>query len=115
MDKGLDMETISKKFAKKGHIITARREILQEGQDKDFDRMCPWSILMQEGHAVVTSASERRYTTVSRLLPSPKPLEEVRGVIITQYQNKLEQEWVESLRRNCNITINYAPIKNLIR
>ncbi|MBO7465985.1 MAG: peptidylprolyl isomerase [Bacteroidales bacterium] len=115
MDKGLDMETISKKFAKKGHIITARREILQEGQDKDFDRMCPWSILMQEGHAVVTSASERRYTTVSRLLPSPKPLEEVRGVIITQYQNKLEQEWVESLRRNCNITINYAPIMNLIR
>ncbi len=115
MEKGTELETINKKFAKKGQIITARKQVLQKGEDKNFDRDCPWEILMQEGNAVITKADEFRYTTVTKLLPSPKPLDEVRGTIITQYQNLLEKEWVEQLHKDNDIFIDYDTILGLIR
>ena len=109
------METISKKFAKKGQIISARRQLLQKGEDKNFERDCPWEILMQEGNAVITKPEEFRYSTVTKLPPSPKPLEEVRGAVITQYQNLLEKEWVEQLHKSNDIFIDYNTILGLIR
>ena len=115
MEKGTDMEAISKKFAKKGQIISARRQLLQKGEDKNFERDCPWEILMQEGNAVITKPEEFRYSTVTKLPPSPKPLEEVRGAVITQYQNLLEKEWVEQLHKSNDIFIDYNTILGLIR
>ena len=115
MEKGTDMETITKKFAKKGEIITARKQLLQKGEDKNFEKDCPWDILMQEGSAVITKADEFRYSTVTKLPPSPKPLEEVRGAVITQYQNLLEKEWVEQLHKENDIFIDYNTILGLIR
>lgn len=115
MDKGEDLETISKKFAKKGRIITAREQIFQKGENKELELACPWEILMREGSAVVTDESEFRYTTLTKMLPSPKPLEEVRGIIITQYQNQLEKEWVEQLHKDNDIFIDYNALLSLIR
>ena len=113
--KGMDIDAISKKFAKKNRIISARKRILEEGDDKDFDRLCPWKILMNEGVAVITSPDDYSYTTVTLLKPSPKPLDEVRGTVITMYQNKLEKEWVEDLHRDNNIYIDYNTLLGLIR
>ena len=115
MDKGADMEEINRRFAKKGRFITVRKQLLQHGEDKEFDMSCPWDILLQEGNAVITKPDEFRYTAVTKLLPSPKPLDEVRGAVITLYQNKLEKEWVESLRRDNNIFIDYNTLLGLIR
>ena len=48
-------------------------------------------------------------------LSSAKPLDEVRGTIITQYQNLLEKEWVEQLHKDNDIFIDYDTILGLIR
>jgi peptidyl-prolyl cis-trans isomerase SurA len=70
---------------------------------------------MNEGNAVITNENEFRYSTVTKLPPSPKPLEEVRGAVITLYQNQLEKEWVETLRSNNDISIDYKTLLGLIR
>ena len=70
---------------------------------------------MNEGVAVITSPDDYSYTTVTLLKPSPKPLDEVRGTVITMYQNKLEKEWVEDLHRDNNIYIDYNTLLGLIR
>ncbi|MBO4282672.1 MAG: peptidylprolyl isomerase [Bacteroidales bacterium] len=115
MDKGADMETINRKFAKKGSIISARHQIYRQGEDKDFDQLCPWPILLQEGKLVINREEENRYITVQKLLPSPMPLNEVRGHVVTRYQNHLEDEWIAELRRNNDISIDYGSILKLIQ
>lgn len=115
MDKGADMETISRKFAKKGSIISARHQVYSQGEDKEFDQLCPWAILLQEGNIVINKEKENRYITVQKLQPSPKPLNEVRGIVVTRYQNRLEEEWVAELHRNNEISIDYNQIFKLIR
>lgn len=115
MDKGFSMESINQKFVQKNWIISVHQERYIQGADKNFDQLCPWGVLMQEGNLVINRPEEKRYITVSKLMPSPKPLSEVRGIVISQYQNLLEKEWVEQLHRDNDIFIDYQGILSLIR
>lgn len=47
--------------------------------------------------------------------PSLKSLDEVRGRVLSNYQNYLEQKWVEQLRSKCNIEINKRALKRTIK
>ena len=51
---------------------------------------------------------------VHEVIPSrPQKLEEIRGLLIADYQNFLEQQWVESLRKKYEITVNRELLKDL--
>lgn len=45
------------------------------------------------------------------IAPTPKTLQEARGVITSDYQSQLEREWVESLKKKYPVTVNrqYLP------
>lgn len=47
--------------------------------------------------------------------PATKTLNEARGYIIAEYQDYLEQQWVEKLRETYEVTINEQVVENLIR
>jgi peptidyl-prolyl cis-trans isomerase SurA len=40
------------------------------------------------------------------LKPEPKKLEECRGLVTADYQNYLEQDWIESLRAKYSVQVN---------
>ena len=44
----------------------------------------------------------------------PKPIDEVRGQLIADYQTFLEEEWVESLKRKYTVTINKPVYQQVI-
>ena len=47
------------------------------------------------------------------LAPQPKLLDEVRGLITSDYQNKLEKEWVETLRKKYPVKIHKEVLSKL--
>jgi peptidyl-prolyl cis-trans isomerase SurA len=50
----------------------------------------------------------REYTT-----PSPRSFEEARGLVINDYQNELENQWIEELKKKYPVVINEAVFKTL--
>ena len=47
------------------------------------------------------------FIKVHRIIdPEPKKLEDTRGMVISDYQNQLEKEWIKELKAKYPITIN---------
>ncbi|MDP9041364.1 MAG: hypothetical protein M3N30_05235, partial [Bacteroidota bacterium] len=45
--------------------------------------------------------------------PSPRTFDEARGLVITDYQNELENQWIEELKGKYPVTINQNVFKTL--
>lgn len=53
---------------------------------------------------------------VNQLLePQPRPLNEIKGIVANEYQNYLEQQWVNDLRSKYSWSINEDVLKSLVR
>lgn len=53
---------------------------------------------------------------VNRLLdPEPRPLHEIKGIVANEYQNYLEQKWIEDLRSKFSWSVNEEVFKTLIK
>ena len=52
---------------------------------------------------------------IQKYIPAgPKSFEETRGAVITDYQNYLEKEWLESLRNRYHITLNQEVFQSIV-
>ncbi len=55
------------------------------------------------------------YVLIKSVIPAqPKLLSEVRGQVISDYQNYLEEKWLESLRNHFKVQVNEATLKKII-
>ncbi|MCF8338083.1 MAG: hypothetical protein K9I74_08885, partial [Bacteroidales bacterium] len=45
--------------------------------------------------------------------PEPKTLEEARGIVTADYQNYLEKQWIEKLRKKYDYEVNHEVFKSL--
>ena len=116
MNKGIDLETIDAKFHKKGWMISARELLVAQGEDKDFDQICPWDILLNVEHnLVVEKADKLQYITIEKVNPTPKPLSAIRGMVISRYQNKLEEDWIRELHQQNKVWVDEQKIISLIK
>jgi peptidyl-prolyl cis-trans isomerase SurA len=51
---------------------------------------------------------------INDLIPAgPKELDEVRGIMTSEFQNELELEWLESLKKKFGLKVNDDVIKTL--
>ena len=46
-------------------------------------------------------------------LKAPKVYTDVRGLVVSDYQERLEQEWIADLRRRYAVVINYDVLKTI--
>ncbi len=83
----------------------------QQGENEFIDRI-EWKpgqyTLEQDGRVI--------YIVVKNVMePTHKSLDEARGLVISDYQNHLEKEWIKSLKQTYPVVINEAEVKKLIR
>ncbi|MDY0014845.1 MAG: peptidylprolyl isomerase [Bacteroidales bacterium] len=134
--KGTSPADAMTKINKKMEVASVQHVIRWEGQDKNFDGMfnwLPWKPSMKKAEEsgsfkvlqdytieeirnASSSSSTFQFVEIQEFLaPSPKPLGEIKGMIVSLYQNYLEEEWIKSLRANNQVWVNEDVIMSLIK
>ena len=54
-----------------------------------------------------------RYMSYGRVLTEPDVLDDVRGVVVAEYQNELETQWVAELRRKFEVKLNQKELDKM--
>ena len=99
-----------------------RRDIETATEEYDAERLAEAAegLRMQPGSVSAITNDLRQGTAtflkVEEILPArPKELAEARGYVIADYQDQLEREWVEELRRKYPVSTNQRALAKLIQ
>lgn len=95
--------------------LTARTDFYEEGRIPELADL-PWKA------GVVTKMNRNRqngrmtfYKIEEVLGSSPKELEEARGYVIADYQDRLENDWVDRLRKRYPVKVKKRVFEKLVR
>lgn len=114
LKKGTSTEILMAKLNKKNVNLLADTIIYWEGQNKAFDAIVNWSKINEE--TIFINTNENELVRILNVLPpSPKPLSEVKGMIVSQYQDILEKQWIDSLQKNNSIWVDYDTIYSILK
>ena len=113
--KGLDDATLIAKLNKKDstnlHIET---ETLKRSVFDSDNSGLEW----KEGSSKTNNGDNGsiEIMKVVKLIPvMPKPLEEARGYVVADYQEKLEKDWIQSLREKYPVHVNQDVLNSVIK
>ena len=92
--------------------ISFKTGVFEKGQSNlmsDYD-------IKEEGPTNIKELGDNfQFVMVNEILPpQPKTLKEARGALITDYQNKLEQEWLNELQEKYEVNINKEILNKTI-
>lgn len=83
-----------------GYSVSTK--LFSKGDDIYIDSIA-WKVGLTD---VTESTGGQKFAFVHEVIaPEPKKLEEARGIIVSDYQNYLETEWIKNLRNNHKIEI----------
>lgn len=100
---------VAEKAKKKKIGVEVSRRIYQK------DEALPNGLIWKAGH-IADLEDGRGFVKVERLIPAtPKSLDEARGYIISDYQDYLEKEWVNSLLKKYPVQVDESALKRLVR
>jgi len=94
--------------------ISVTINVLEPGQNKIADRV-DWT---RPGLSrdVATGGFEKGFVYIYNYYPATcKSLEEVRGTIVAQYQEFLENAWIKELKKKYEVHVNQAEFESLIK
>lgn len=112
--KRMDNISLMKKFNKdeKNPVVTVVEGKYEKGANKTID-----STNWQLGWSEIMPADKDRVmmVRVNKILdPMPKSLNEARGFYIADYQDYLEKEWMNELRKKYPVKVNEAVLKSMV-
>lgn len=102
------------KFNKKETLITAIDKVYEKGKNEEVDKNWRAGALSNTRTDATTKTSN--FVKVERMVPpTPKQLSDIRGYAVADYQDYLEKQWVEKLRKEYEVKINRDVLNALIR
>lgn len=109
----LSAKELEKKFNTGSPLNLQISEGLFEKKDKDILSKIDWV----PGESSILSVDNRFYwLVVNHVVPkAPKALNEIKGVVISDYQNQLESDWLKELKEKYPVKINKIAFENAIR
>lgn len=103
------ISAVEAKMKKKNVAVTVSRRMFQR------DEQLPDGLGWTAGQ-IVELPDGKGIAKVERIVPpAPKTLDEARGYIIADYQDKLEKEWVQSLQARYPVVTDESVLRGLIR
>jgi peptidyl-prolyl cis-trans isomerase SurA len=105
---GKDEKTILTTLNKDSQLnVTADHKVWNKGENAMVDAQ--WSVGVSADQ--VKDNRVLFVSTTKIIAPTPKTLQEARGVITSDYQNQLEKDWVDSLKKKYPVVINRDVLK----
>lgn len=102
------------KYNKKGEtIVTTTEGVFEKGQNLYADEL-DW----KPGFGTVKSTPDgksRFVQVVETVAPAPKPLQEVKGFVVSEYQDYLEKQWIEDLQTRYPVVIYNSVLQSMIK
>lgn len=91
--------------------IRINEETFEKGENEILNKV-EWKV----GDFPVFEANGRYYWVMIReiLPPAPKKIDEIRGVVISDYQNHLEEEWIRELKIKYPVKVNDIAFEKVI-
>ena len=111
--KGMSDDQILAKINKKvKDNVKISNEEYEKGKNSEVEKL-GW----EAGKTyTVTTDSVIRVLKVKQILPpAPKPLSEVKGYVVADYQESLEKTWIADLRQKYPVSINEQSFQSLIK
>ncbi|MBL7943047.1 MAG: peptidylprolyl isomerase [Flavobacteriales bacterium] len=111
MAQGKDRNTIAGELNKNSKLNLQIEEGLFTREEKEVLNKVEWKAGMSQpvkNNGQVVLVDIRKITP-----PSPKKLEECKGLVTSDYQNYLEQEWIKELRKTYTYTINKEVLHSI--
>lgn len=107
-------EDVLKKFNKKQEVLVRLEKTYEKGKNKDLTDV--WSAGSLTAAKTDAGTKTATFSKVEKILPpSPKALSDARGYAVADYQDYLEKQWVEKLRKEYPVQINDEIFRTLIR
>ena len=112
-------DKVMEKMNKKSTVLTLDTVIYWQGQNKQFDNVVEWNeVAKHDKYYYYYSVGKEGENGLVRILevlqPSPQPLNEIRGLVISEYQKKLEEDWMKELYSK-PIWVDYNTIISLLK
>ncbi len=109
--KGTTPDEVEEKFNEESQlVVVAESAKYSKGQNKAVDKIT-WLV----GATQVEEIDGRFYVVHIKevLEPEPRKLEDARGMVISDYQTKLEQDWINDLKNRYPVTINEEVFRSI--
>ncbi len=109
-------DKVLNKFNSKDEAIVSTREFIYEhGKNPAIDEM-----VWKPGTLSYNEEDKRNkgwnFMKIEEILPpAPKTLDEARGYVIADYQDKLEKDWIQELKERYNVKVNQQVFESLIK
>ncbi|MCG9911829.1 MAG: peptidylprolyl isomerase [Flavobacteriales bacterium] len=97
------VENLKLKFNKKGAVISVTEELKEAGESAELDA------LGSEPKVGIISKSKENwyfYIITGKRAAEPKDLKNAKGLVISDYQNYLETEWLKELKKAYPVQVN---------
>ena len=96
--------------------IRASEELLEKGKTAEALSFKEWKVGEASPAKLDTKTNEFTFRKIEKILPEQdKALNEARGYIIADYQDYLEAQWVESLRKEYPVKTEKATFEGLVK
>lgn len=112
LGKGKDLDFILKKLNKKSQVVKVYTQKIEK-ENFNYEGL-KWT----KGASVKNNLENGsiEYTVVNKISKAePKELNETRGYVISDYQNYLEKEWLDTLKSKYKIELNNDVFQSLIK
>jgi peptidyl-prolyl cis-trans isomerase SurA len=113
LTKGMSNEGILSKVNKKvKDNLQISTEEFEKGKTSEIEQL-GWEA--GKTYTVKTDSGIRILRVEQILPPAPKPLKEVKGYVVADYQESLEKNWIAELRQKYPVSINEQDFQSIVK
>jgi len=108
-----DADLLAKINKKSPNDLQISTDEFEKGKGSEIEKL-GWG---QVGttYTVKTDSSIRILKIVKILPPAPKPLNEVKGYVVADYQESLEKQWIAELKKKYPVSVNEQVFQSLVK